>query len=168
MERIDTTTRSLDEKWNAYHDTVLEFVDDARPPLRIDLRRPDIDALADRLDELGLAPPVAILTAENPCGTNAEDAPDEGREEAREARNDELHARLVTELGRMGIAFARIDGVSPDGDYRERCVAIPLALDAARALARRFEQLAFFWFDAGRLWLEPGVASHPRESLPAD
>ena len=161
-----TATRTMDEKWDAYHDAVLVFVDPARPVLRIDLRRPDLDALADRLHQLGLAPPVAILTAENPCGDNAEDAASGGQEEDREARNDRLHTRLVTELRRMGIAYARIDGVAPDGEYRERCIAIPLALDVARALAQRFDQLAFYWFDGRHLWLQPGVAERAPESLP--
>lgn len=162
---MGATSRTLDEKWDAYHSTVLEFVDELRPPLRIDLRRPALDALADRLHELGLALPVAILTAENPCGRNAGDAPSEEAEEGREARNDRLHERLVTELRRMGIAFARIDGVAPDGDYRERCVAISLARDVARALAQRFEQLAFFFWDGRHLSLEPGVAGHEPEVL---
>ncbi len=52
-----------DEKWGAYHGTVLEFGGDE--PLRVDLRRPDLPALASRLRALGLEPPVAILTAEN-------------------------------------------------------------------------------------------------------
>lgn len=163
---MPSASRTMEEKWNAYHDTVLVFVDPARPVLRIDLRRPDLEALADRLLALGLAPPVAILTAENPCGANAEDAGTERQEEDREARNDRLHTRLVTELRRMGIAFARVDGVSPDGEYRERCVAIPLALEVARALAQRFDQLAFFWFDGWRLWLQPGIADHAPEVLP--
>ena len=162
---MSTTARTLDEKWNAYHDTVLEFVDELRPPLRVDLRRPDLDALGVRLQELGLAIPVAILTAENPCGRNAEDAPTDRAEQAREERNEALHARLTTELRRMGIAFARVDGVAPEGDYRERCVAIPLALDVARALAQRFDQLAFFWFDGRHLRLEPGVADHAPEVI---
>ena len=165
---MQPATRTLDEKWDAYHDTVLEFVDDVRPPLRVDLRRPDFEALADRLHALGIATPVAILTAENPCGTNAEDAPSPGQEERRAARNDALHQRLTAELRRLGIVFARVDGVSPDGAYRERCVAVSLAREVAAALARRFDQLAFFWYDGRAIWLEPGVARHDRERLAAD
>ena len=92
-------------------------------------------------------------------------APRRPESEGEEGR-DRLHTRLVTELRRMGIAYARIDGVAPDGEYRERCIAIPLALDVARALAQRFDQLAFYWFDGRHLWLQPGVAERAPESLP--
>jgi hypothetical protein len=158
---------SIDQKWQAYHGTVLELVDDERPCLRIDLRKPDIPALAERLAALGLAPPVAIMTAENPHGANAEDAPSERQEARQEVRNDGRHETLLAELREVGMPFARVDGVAPDGEYRERCVALPLGREQGRSLARRLGQLAFFWFDGERVWLEPGVADHEREVLPA-
>lgn len=158
---------SIDDKWNAYHDTVLEFVDDERGCLRVDLRRPDARAIAGRLAALGLAPPVAIMTAENPWGANPEDAPSPRQEARQEVRNDDRHEALLAELREAGMPFARVDGVSPDGAYRERCVAVPLGRDEGRALARRLGQLAFFWFDGACVWLEPGVADHAREVLPA-
>lgn len=157
-----------DEKWEAYHDTVLELHGAAAGAglLRIDLRRPDMRALAARLRALGLEPPVAILTAENPHGANAEEAPD-GRAEARaHVRNDHRHDTLLAELREAGLPHARVDGVAPDGSYRERCVAVPLPAEAARALARRLSQLAFFLWDGERLWLEPGLADRAREELP--
>lgn len=165
---MDSPARSLEHKWNAYRDTVLELTDDERPTLRIDLRRPDVDALAARLRALGVEPPVAVMTAENPWGANAEDAPSESQEQRQAVRNDDRHEHLLAELRELGVPVARVDGVAPDGDYRERCVAVPLDLEAARALARRLQQLAFFWFDGERVWLEPGIADHPREPLPAD
>jgi hypothetical protein len=161
-ERRETT----DEKWDAYHGTVLEFAADERPCLRIDLRHPDTRALADRLAALHLAPPVAIMTAENPQGANAEDAPTERQEARQAARNDDRHEALLAELREAGMPFARVDGVAPDGEYRERCVALPLGRDEGRALARRLGQLAFFWFDGRQVWLEPGLADHAREVLP--
>jgi hypothetical protein len=158
---------SIDAKWDAYHGTVLEFVDDERGCLRVDLRRPDERAIAQRLAALGLEPPVAIMTAENPRGANAEDAPTARQEARQEVRNDDRHATLLAELREAGLPFARVDGVAPDGEYRERCVAVPLGRQEGRALARRLGQLAFFWFDGTRVWLEPGVADHEPEVLPA-
>lgn len=156
-----------DEKWRAYHGTVLEAGGD--PPMKVDLRRCDpaaLDALAAWLRAADVAPPVAILTAENPHGRNAEDAPTPEQEEQREARNDERHARLLAGLGEAAVPWTRIDGMAPDGDYRERCVAVRMDREAAAALARRLGQLAFFWFDGRRMWLEPGLADRPREPLP--
>ena len=157
---------TIDEKWQAYHGTVLELADDERPCLRIDLRKPDVRALAERLAALGLEPPVAILTAENPFGANAEDAPSARQEARQEVRNDDRHETLLAELREAGVPFTRVDGVAPDGDYRERCVALPLGREDGRALARRLGQLAFFWFDGRRIWLQPGVADHEPEVLP--
>lgn len=158
---------STDEKWDAYHGTVLEFADDEHGRLRIDLRRPDVRALAERLAALGVGPPAAILTAENPRGANAEDAPTPRQEARQEVRNDDRHETLLEELREAGLPFARVDGVAPDGEYRERCVALPLGRAEGRVLARRLGQLAFFWFDGTRVWLEPGVADHEPEVLPA-
>ena len=160
-------TEPIDEKWNAYHGTVLEFVDDERGCLRVDLRRPDARAIAARLAALGLEPPVAIMTAENPRGANAEDAPTPRQEARQQVRNADRHETLLDELRSAGMPFARVDGVAPDGDYRERCVAVPLGREEGRALARRLGQLAFFWFDGTRMWLEPGIADHEPEVLPA-
>ena len=159
--------QSIDDKWNAYHGTVLEFADDEHGCLRVDLRHPDARALAERLAALGLTPPVAIMTAENPRGANAEDAPTPRQEARQEVRNDDRHETLLAELREAGMPFARVDGVAPDGEYRERCVAVPLGREEGRTLARRLGQLAFFWFDGARVWLEPGVADHEPEVLPA-
>lgn len=157
-------TTHEEEKWRSYHSTVLEL--EGESPLRVDLRRPDAAALDTRLRALGLEPPVAILTAENPFGANADDAPTAAQEARQEARNDHRHEQLLAELREAGLPHARVDGMAPDGDYRERCVAVPLGRDAARIFARRLGQLAFFWFDGARVWLEPGVADHAPEPLP--
>lgn len=167
---------SADEKWQAYHGTVLELAETAAaepadalaPRLRVDLRHPDVAALRERFERFALPLPVAIMTAENPFGENAEDLPSDRQAERQQARNDHRHHELLAELREAGLPFARVDGVAPDGDYRERCVAVPLEREPARVLARRLGQLAFFWFDGRQVWLEPGVADHEREPLPTD
>lgn len=157
-----------DAKWDAYHDTVLEIPGaDGAAPLRVDLRCPDVPALIDRLRAAGVTPPVAILTAENPFGENAEDEPGPQAERRAAARNDQRHEALLAELREAGLPFARVDGVAPDGSYRERCVAVPLPHDAARTLARRLRQLAFFCVERDGVWLAPGLADREPERLPA-
>lgn len=152
-----------DAKWAAYRCTVLELPGER--PLRVDLRRPLPAGLGARFEAAGVAPPVAILTAENPGGENSEDAPTERQEARAEERNAHRMATLLEELRAAGLPHARVDGVSPDGDYREHCVAVPLGREEGRALARRLRQLAFFWFDGREIWLEPGLADRAPERL---
>lgn len=156
--------RTIDEKWEQYPRTVLEFIDGDRP--RIDLRRPLGDAERATLRRLGLDRPFAVLTAENPWGENAEDAPSERAEEAAERRNAERRARLERELREDGVAFRRCDGVAPDGDYREHGVAVLASRERAVDLATRYGQLAIFWFDGTAFSLVGAVARKPDLPLP--
>ena len=107
-----------------------------------------------------------VLTAENPAGDNAEDAPTGREEERREERNERRTSRLERELEEREVRFLLVDGVSPDGEYRERCIAVPLPRDEAATLARRYAQLALFWFDGERFWLLPGLARKEPRPLP--
>ena len=155
-----------DGKWGAYANTILEF--QGPPTARIDLRRPLTEQDRRLLRGMGLSPTFAVLTAENPRGANPEDAPTEPAAEAREARNEERVSVLDRGLERAGVSYAPVLGVSPDGDYRERCVAAVLAQDEAVTLARRLEQLALFWFDGRDFWLLPGQADAKPERLPRE
>jgi hypothetical protein len=157
--------RIVDEKWDEYPCTVLEFIVEGRP--RIDLRRPLGDAERATLRRLGLYRPFAVLTAENPWGENAEDAPTERAEEAAERRNADRRARLEQDLRDAGITFHGCDGVAPDGDYREHGAAILTTRDRAVALAVQYKQLAIFWFDGTTFWLVGAVARKPDRRLPA-
>lgn len=152
------------EKWDAYANTVLEF--DGRAALRIDLRRPLAPEDRRGLAMIGLDGPFAVLTAENPCGEHTEDARTEGEERRREERNERRTSRLVAELISANLAYRRVDGVAAEGGYRERCVAVPLPRDEAVELARRFEQLALFWFDGDAFWLLPAEADAAPRRLP--
>ena len=154
-----------DAKWAAYPATILEFRDPP-PVLRVDLRKPlDEDAIQALLARVAGAP-FGVFTAENPAGENAQDAATGGEEARRERSNDRRTSRLEDELTGAGVEFVEVDGVSPDGVYRERCVAALLPREESAALARRYGQLALFWFDGRRFWLLPGIADKEARRLP--
>ena len=157
----------VDEKWDAYPNTVLEFPVAAGTPARIDLRRPVDTRVRDTLAQLGLTGSFAIFTAQNPNGDNADDAPTPAAERAREVANARRAAALEEWLERRGIPFRQVDGVAPDGSYRERCVAAAMDRDVATAIATDLDQLALFWFDGDAFWLHPAEADAEPVRLPA-
>ena len=152
------------DKYHAYTQTILDLP--GVPDGRIDLRRPIGAPERAALAHVGLDRPFAVFTAENPLGDNDEDAPSPDEEARREAENDGYLAALVAELG-GSVPFVRVDGVAPDGSYRERCVAVLLPREEAVALAGRYAQLALFWFDGEAFWLVPAEADEPPRRLPA-
>jgi len=160
---VVTNRADQSSKYDAYTETVLELSGGAR----VDLRRPVGPAEREMLADAGLAGPFAVLTAENPNGRNPDDAPTEAAAERREAGNDRRHAALVAGLHDAGVEFVRVDGVAPDGSYRERCVAVRLPRDEAVGLADRLSQLALFWFDGDTFWLLPAEADAEPRRLPA-
>ena len=153
-----------DAKWSQYPCTILEFAPPDR--LRIDLRQPLGAAERATLAALGLDRPFAVLTAENPMGENAEDEPSEAQEAMTEQRNATRRAELEAELRRSGVEYQPCDGVAPDGDYREHGVAVVIPREQAVMLARRFGQLAIFWFDGRAFSLVGAVTRKPSEKLP--
>ncbi len=153
-----------DAKWDAYPHTVLEFC--GPPTLRVDLRRPLSDVARRAIAALALGGPFAVLTAENPGGENPEDAPSERRAEMIEAGNERRTSALQRELEQRGVRHAPVDGMAPDGAYREHCLAVALPRVEAVALARRLDQLALFWFDGHDFWLLPAEADAEPERLP--
>jgi hypothetical protein len=158
MTRRDQRER----KWRTYGDTVLEF---AAGPV-VDLREPLHPSTLRALAEAGLKGAFAVLTAENPDGEHAEEQPTASAAKRQARRNEQRKSELEEEVERRGLAAQRVDGVSPDGDHRERCLAISADRDAATELARRFEQLAFFFFDGETFWLCPGVLDEIAVTLP--
>lgn len=153
-----------EEKWAQYPCTILEFA--APASLRIDLRRPLGVTERAVLATLGLDRPFAVLTAENPMGENAEDDPTSAQQAASDRRNDKRRAELETELRKAGVEFQPCDGVAADGEYREQGVAVVLPREQAVMLARRFGQLAIFWFDGRNFSLVGAVARNASEKLP--
>jgi hypothetical protein len=156
---------SGDAKYDAYAQTILEVHGAARA--RVDLRRPIGPAERAALASVGLDREFAVLTAENPHGRNEEDAATSAEADRRDAENDDRLAALVARLGEAGVPFVRVDGVAPDGGYRERCVAVLLPRPEAATLALRLGQLALFWFDGETFWLIPAEADAPPRRLPA-
>lgn len=156
--------RINEDKWAQYPCTILEFAPPDR--LRIDLRKPLGASERATLAALGLDRPFAVLTAENPMGENAEDKPTEAQEAATERRNMTRREELEAELRRAGVEYQPCDGVAPDGEYREQGVAVVLPREQAVMLARRFGQLAIFWFDGRNFSLVGAVARNPSEKLP--
>lgn len=152
-----------DKNWNAYPETILEF---PGPGARIDLRRPVTDAELRELQRRGLNRSFAVITAENPCGLNAEDAASEKQTEIREQKNEKRMNNLIALLERDGVPFQPVDGVSPDGSYREHSLAIVIDHDSAMDLARQLDQLAIFWFDGSDFWLVAAELSRAPEKLP--
>ena len=148
-----------DPAWAQYPETRLEFFRepaDARPALVVDLRAPVPDAARRTLAELGLDRPFAVVTAAAPGG----DAQDDAFDRARQAELDEV-ARVRSSVAR------RVDGVSPDGEHRERSVAVLLSREEAVALGRRYRQSAIFWFDGADFWLLGAVVAAAPVRLPA-
>ncbi|NUQ19775.1 MAG: DUF3293 domain-containing protein [Gemmatimonadaceae bacterium] len=155
----------VDEKWSQYPRTILEFLAPGAP--RIDLRKPLGPREHALLRDLRLDRAFAVLTAENPWGENAEDEPTGAAEDVAERRNATRRERLERELREAHVAFVRCDGVAPEGDYREHGVAALVERETAVAMARRYRQLAIFWFDGEQFWLIGAVADKPPERLPA-
>jgi hypothetical protein len=157
-------TNNTAEKWAQYPCTILEFAPPDR--LRIDLRQtlgaPEKSILA----KLGLDRPFAVLTAENPMGENDEDEPTAAQRADADRQNDSRRAELEAELRKAGVEFQPCDGVAADGDYREHGVAVVIPREQAVMLARRFGQLAIFWFDGRGFSLVGAVARNPSEKLP--
>ena len=151
------------ERYAQYPNTILEF--DGPGGLRVDLRRRLDDTQRTALAALGLGP-FGVFTAENPEGAHAEDEPTPDAEAERARENARRMQRLLDTLDREGIRHARVDGVAPDGDYREHCVAIAVERDRAVAMAERFDQLALFWFDGRDFWLLPAEADQDARQLP--
>ena len=152
------------EKYDQYPNTILEFLG---PPVeRVDLRVPLTTATRELVKRVGPGERFAVLTAENPCGENVEDAATARQADAREERNERRTGRLEDELDRRGVPYSAVDGVSPDGSYRERCLAIALPRGEAVELARRLEQLALFWYDGSAFWLLPAEVDQEPIRLP--
>jgi hypothetical protein len=138
------TNKPLDERWGAYPETVLIF--DGDPQVFIDLREPVPPATRNALTVLGLGEPFSILTAFNPRGQDI--SPEE---------NDRRMKQLEAELTSSDDEFVRVDACSPDKSHCECSVAIKGDMKRALDIARRWEQIAIFWWDGSRFWIQGAI-----------
>jgi len=60
---------------------------------------------------------------------------------------------LEAELESSGDAFVRVDACSPDRSHCECSVALKGTLDRVIDMAKRWDQLAIFWFDGSGFWI---------------
>jgi hypothetical protein len=105
-------------------------------PITVDVCAAAGPDVISRLLELGLGQQFAVITPCNPLGVRLND-------DANAVRLAAFRADLDT----AGIRSLEADGWSPDRSHVERGNACALSLPAAIALARRWQQLALFWFD---------------------
>jgi hypothetical protein len=83
---------------------------------------------------------LAVLTAYN-----------SGHERPSEAENEAANARLLAEIERRGLTWARAVGYSPERDHEEPSFAVfDLSVDEALALGRAFGQAAVLYWDGRR------------------
>jgi hypothetical protein len=147
--------RPLDERWSSYPETVLHFP--GEPPAMIDLRVEVAPALRNGLAALGLDGEFAVLTAFNPRGQDISD--DENKR-----RMGELEAELAS----VGHRFVRLDACSPDKSHCECSVALEVSREKAIDIARRWEQIAIFWFDGGAFWIYGAISDADPIKLPIE
>ena len=131
--------------WGNYPETVCFFLGDEE--MMLDLRVPLSSATRNGLAALGLGEPFGILTAFNPGGVDLEDAENS-------LRASDLEAELVS----LGLEFVRVDCCSPDRSHCESSVAVVARKEQLIEIARRWEQLAIFWFDGAAFSIEGAIA----------
>lgn len=142
-----------DTAWRLYETTVLRLGRGGR--LRVDLARPLDGRAREALASLGVGARFAIITAHNPGGRTLSAAGNAWR-----------HLRLRIALAARGVRAVTAIGESRDASHRERGVAVAIDGDDAIAIARRFGQLAIYWFDGERFWLYGVLEPRAPESLP--
>jgi hypothetical protein len=147
------TRKPVDERWSSYPETVLHFAGEAgvMVDLRIEVAKPVRDGLA----ALGLNQAFGVLTAFNPRGVDTSD--DENISRMKE---------LEAELGSAGDFFIRVDACSPDKSHCECSVALRTDRERVIEIARRWEQIAVFWWDGSSFWIYGGISEADPIQLP--
>lgn len=104
---------------------------------------------------MGLDREFAVLTAFNPRGVDVS-----------EAENNRRMKELEAELTSSGDSFVRVDACSPDRSHCECSVALSAEFDRAIDIAKRWEQVAIFWFDGQSFWIYGAIESIEPVRLP--
>ena len=122
------------EGWASYPETVCYFQGETE--VMVDLRVAVPPATRTALAAIGLGAPFGVLTAFNPRGVELD-----------EADNSRRASELAAELVSLGLEFVRVDCCSPDRSHCECSVAVIAPRDQVLEVARRWEQIAIFWWD---------------------
>lgn len=141
-----------ENKWGSYPETLLVFP--TEPEIVIDLRMEVSLAVRESLAAIGLDRPFGIVTAFNPRG-----------DALRAEENTQRMKDLENELNVGGHQFTRVDGCSIERTHCERSVAAKMKREDVVALARKYEQLAIFWWDGEQFWID-GALIDGSEKLP--
>lgn len=137
----------------SYPETVLYFA--GEPGVMVDLREIVPSATVRGLAAIGLGDPFGIVTAFNPRGVDIG---------ARE--NTKRAAELERELTSSGDEFVRVDCCSPDRSHCECSVALKLTSERVTDIAKRWDQIAIFWWDGLRFWIYGAMTQGPALRLP--
>ena len=155
MDSVDQQRQrpANDPSWEHYATTTLQLLADRS--LVVDLTREVPPAALAALVEQGVGPTFGVLTACNPHGRALDDV-----------WNRRLTHLLRIDVASGGRAWVPADGISPDGKHRETGFAVSLPKPDARALACKYGQSAFFWFDGASMWLVGAVVVSDDLRLP--
>lgn len=145
--------KPVDERWSSYPETVLYF--EGETPVMVDLRVEVSSAVRNGLRALGLDQKFAVLTAFNPRGVDIS-----------EEENQRRMTQLEAELASVGESFVQIDACSPDKSHCECSFAINVSRERAIDIAKRYEQVAIFWFDGSSFWLYGAITEIEPLPLP--
>ncbi len=144
-----------DPSWSNYPNTILA-IRCGEKQLCVNLVRPVGNDVKQRLRALGETQSFGVVTAANPDGRRTTDVENEAR-----------YARLRTQVAEEDYSSCDADGLSPDGSHRERGFAVWGTVEEVRALAEKYDQTAFFWFDGEAFWLVATGGKPEPVKLPA-
>jgi hypothetical protein len=145
--------KPVDERWSSYPETVLYFAGD--PEVMVDLRVSLSPTVRKGLAGLGLGGEFAVVTGFNPRGVDIG-----------EASNSRRSRELEAELASSGDFFVRVDACSPDKSHCECSVALVGSRSRAIEIAKRWEQIAIFWFDGSSFWIYGAISDAEPIRLP--
>lgn len=141
------------EAWSNYSETVLIFAGD--PEMVIDLREPVRPATRKAMIAMGLDEPFAILTSHDPFGKVLSSV-----------ENDRRFAELESELASSRLDYLVMNACAPDKSHCECSVAVKIDRDEALAIAKRWEQVAIFWWDLEKFWIYGAISPIDPVALP--
>ena len=153
MEPMAEKRKPVDERWSSYPETVLYFA--GEPEVMVDLRTEVTAAIRNGFAGMGLDGEFGVLTAFNPRGRDAD-----AGENARRMKE------LESELESSGDRFVRVDACSPDRSHCECSVALLSSRERAIDIARRWEQVAIFWWDGSSFWIYGAISEAEPIKLP--